>query len=130
MNCNELGKNEIANQIIKIYENNQDIVNNSKTRREYAGKMMGLSAYGKVDRQSKLDVDIAATSQKNFANKLLSNLERHITDIPIILTGGCALNVLVNEKIKMFLNTSEISSRLISDLRLGLPIILNAAESL
>ena len=84
----------------------KDIVNNSKTRREYAGKMMGLSAYGKVDKQSKLDIDIAATAQKNFANKLLSNLERHITDIPIILTGGCALNVLVNEKIKQKYNNS------------------------
>ena len=84
----------------------KDIVDNSKTRREYAGKMMGLSAYGKVDKQSKLDIDIAATAQKNFANKLLSNLERHITDIPIILTGGCALNVLVNEKIKQKYNNS------------------------
>ena len=82
----------------------KDIVDNSKTRREYAGKMMGLSAYGKVDEQSKLDVDIAATAQKKFANKLLSNLGRHITDIPIILTGGCALNVLVNEKIKQKYN--------------------------
>ena len=82
----------------------KDIVNNSKTRREYAGKMMGLSAYGKVDEQSKFDVDIAATAQKKFTNILLSNLDRHISNIPIILTGGCALNVLVNEKIKQKYN--------------------------
>jgi len=78
----------------------KEIVDNSKTRREYAGKLMGLSAYGVVNKESKLDIDKAATAQKDFTNKLISNLDRHITDIPIILTGGCSLNVLVNEKIK------------------------------
>ena len=78
----------------------KDIVDNSKTRREYPGKMMGLSAYGKVNEHSNVGVDIAATVQKNFTNILLKNLDRHISNIPIILTGGCALNVLVNEKIK------------------------------
>ena len=82
----------------------KDIVDNSKTRREYPGKMMGLSAYGKVDEQSKLDVDIAATAQQNLTSVLMRNLKRHISHIPVILTGGCALNVLVNEKIKQKYN--------------------------
>ena len=78
----------------------KDIVKKSNTRREYPGKMMGLSAYGKVSQHSKIGADIAATAQKYFESIFFSNLKKYITDIPIILTGGCALNVLVNEKIK------------------------------
>ena len=44
--------------------------------------------------------DIAATAQAGFENAFFNVLDKYDTDIPLIVTGGCALNVLVNEKIK------------------------------
>lgn len=44
--------------------------------------------------------DIAATAQHAFEDAFFSVLERYDSELPLVLTGGCALNVLVNEKIK------------------------------
>ena len=44
--------------------------------------------------------DIAATAQAGFEDAFFSVLERYDSKLPLVLTGGCALNVLVNEKIK------------------------------
>ena len=44
--------------------------------------------------------DIAATAQEGFERAIFSVLDKYDPDIPLILTGGCALNVLVNEKVK------------------------------
>ena len=44
--------------------------------------------------------DIAATAQEGFENAFFSVLDKYDTNVPLVLTGGCALNVLVNEKIK------------------------------
>ena len=44
--------------------------------------------------------DIAATAQEGFEDAFFSVLSNYDPDVPLILTGGCALNVLVNEKVK------------------------------
>lgn len=44
--------------------------------------------------------DISATAQLAFEDAFFSVLDRYDPNIPLVLTGGCALNVLVNEKIK------------------------------
>ena len=44
--------------------------------------------------------DIAATAQEGFEDAFFSILSNYDPDVPLILTGGCALNVLVNEKVK------------------------------
>ena len=44
--------------------------------------------------------DIAASAQEAFENAVFSVLDKYDPNIPLVLTGGCALNVLVNEKIK------------------------------
>lgn len=47
--------------------------------------------------------DIAATAQKGFEEAFFSVLKRIVKthpDVPICITGGCALNVLVNERVK------------------------------
>ena len=44
--------------------------------------------------------DIAATAQEAFEKAFFSVLDKYDADVPLILTGGCALNVLVNEKVK------------------------------
>ncbi len=44
--------------------------------------------------------DIAATAQEGFEDAFFSVLSKYDPDVPLILTGGCALNVLVNEKVK------------------------------
>ena len=46
--------------------------------------------------------DIAATAQAGFEDAFFSVLDKYDTDIPLIITGGCALNVLVNEKVKQY----------------------------
>ena len=48
--------------------------------------------------------DIAATAQEAFEKAFFSVLDRYDADVPLILTGGCALNVLVNEKVKCLYN--------------------------
>lgn len=99
----------------------------------YAGKIMGLVAYGtvrnewidKIENYYKTSIgdgflgdklgfeydsmenqeafDLAATSQYVFEKlaleKFLPYIEKY-PDLPIILTGGCALNVLFNQKLK------------------------------
>ena len=44
--------------------------------------------------------DIAATAQEAFERAFLNVLDVYDHNVPLILTGGCALNVLVNERIK------------------------------
>ena len=44
--------------------------------------------------------DIAATAQEAFERAFFSVLDRYDKSIPLCLTGGAALNVLLNEKIK------------------------------
>ena len=44
--------------------------------------------------------DIAATAQEGFERAFFSVLDEYDPHVPLILTGGCALNVLVNEKVK------------------------------
>ena len=52
--------------------------------------------------------DIAATAQEAFENAFFSVLDKYDHDSPLIMTGGCALNVLVNEKVKSLYNLSLI----------------------
>ena len=44
--------------------------------------------------------DIAATAQEAFEQAFFGVLDTYDQDAPLIMTGGCALNVLVNEKVK------------------------------
>ena len=48
--------------------------------------------------------DIAATAQEAFEYAFFSVLDKYDQDAPLIMTGGCALNVLVNEKVKCLYN--------------------------
>ena len=48
--------------------------------------------------------DIAATAQEAFERAFFSVLDRYDPNVPLVLTGGCALNVLVNEKVKCLYN--------------------------
>ena len=48
--------------------------------------------------------DIAATAQEAFEKAFFSVLDQYDQDAPLIMTGGCALNVLVNEKVKCLYN--------------------------
>jgi carbamoyltransferase len=107
----------------------------------YAGKLMGLVAYGKVRdewiegftefyKTGKLDFlkestklnhltenefkqnllreeysdqlayDLAATNQFVFEKEFFRLVESYIEDDPIVISGGCGLNVLLNEEIR------------------------------
>ncbi len=48
--------------------------------------------------------DVAATAQAAFEYAVFGILDQYDPDIPLIVTGGCGLNVLVNEKIKCLYN--------------------------
>jgi len=103
----------------------------------YAGKVMGLCAYGKVinewvrpienfyfhkdlnklSRDLNLDLtfnflkgqqsyDLAATSQYVFEKIFFNTFWEEIfsSNLNVVLVGGCALNVLLNQKLKQRLN--------------------------
>ena len=105
----------------------KQITEKSRTRRSYPGKLMGLAGYGTVKekmlphlhqffitRDGKISdmieggnyyqgtggENFAATIQKTLENILFKELDKHNTKIPLVVTGGCALNVIINEKIK------------------------------
>ena len=105
----------------------KQITERSRTRRSYPGKLMGLAGYGNVKeemlshlRQFFITGDgkisemiegdnyyqetggenFAATIQKTFENILFKELDNYDTQVPLVVTGGCALNVIINEKIK------------------------------
>ena len=105
----------------------KQITEKSRTRRSYPGKLMGLAGYGNVKeemlshlRQFFITGDgkisemieggnyyqetggenFAATIQKTFENILFKELDNYDTQVPLVVTGGCALNVIINEKIK------------------------------
>ena len=44
--------------------------------------------------------NLAATIQKTLEDILFEELDKYDTQIPLVITGGCALNVIINEKIK------------------------------
>ena len=54
--------------------------------------------------ESKGGYDVAATAQAAFEHAFFSVLDTYDPYVPLILTGGCALNVLVNEKVKCLYN--------------------------
>ena len=54
--------------------------------------------------EDKKGYDIAASAQAGFEYAIFSVLNKYDPDIPLIMTGGCALNVLVNEKVKCLYN--------------------------
>lgn len=105
----------------------KQITERSKTRRSYPGKLMGLAGYGSVKEGLLPDLyrffiekdgkiadmvynkffyrgnggeNFAATIQKTLEDLLFKELDKYDTQIPLVVTGGCALNVIINEKIK------------------------------
>ena len=105
----------------------KQITERSKTRRSYPGKLMGLAGYGSVKEGLLPDLyrffiekdgkiadmihnkffyhgnggeNFAATIQKTLEDILFEELDKYDTQIPLVVTGGCALNVIINEKIK------------------------------
>jgi carbamoyltransferase len=115
--------------------------NSTENSLVYAGKIMGLCAYGNVREEWKnafyryysggnlrqlcsdigisygfdstsgqVSYDLAATSQYTFESKmnelLLPLIDLHNTDV--VLVGGCALNVLYNQKLQEYLSTKGL----------------------
>ena len=105
----------------------KQITERSKDRRSYPGKLMGLSGYGNVKKkmlphlrqffatrdgkilgmiegcnyyQGTGGENFAATIQKTLEDILFEELDKYYSNIPLVVTGGCALNVIINEKIK------------------------------
>lgn len=88
---------------------------------DYAGKIMGLAAYGtpSYSLMTEIDLkfytegmlgygitsditgpDVAATTQQLVEDNIIDFIEEWGISGNLIMTGGCALNVLVNEKIR------------------------------
>ena len=116
----------------------KEIVQRSRNRRTYSGKLMGLAGYGEVREkmlinlykffrekegvyadnigelginnqdhgsghyvyEGKIGQNLAASIQRTMENILFEELDKYDTQIPLVVTGGCALNVIINEKIK------------------------------
>lgn len=135
--------------ISEISKNNNDVVSNSdKFALSFAGKLMGLCAYGEVrdewvlpletfyrhtfsqhydgfpftqlelclniDSNNKKDIfsgkdsyDLAATNQYVFEKLSFEYIKPYIDsyDMDVIFSGGCALNVLFNQKMHEYLSS-------------------------
>ena len=105
----------------------KQITERSKDRRSYPGKLMGLAGYGTIKKkmlphlrqffetrdgkilsmiegcnyyQGTGGENFAATIQKTLEDILFEELDKYYSNIPLVVTGGCALNVIINEKIK------------------------------
>lgn len=131
--------------ISEIKKGIDDVSNSDKFSLSYAGKVMGLSAYGKVrdewigpirnfysstalshygnDKLSQLEseigikleencfsgqdsYDLAATSQHVFEELSFDYIKPFIEkyNMNVVFSGGCALNVLFNQRLKKYLN--------------------------
>lgn len=78
---------------------------------EEINKIIGEKIGVKFDRNNRLKgqiaYDIAATSQKAFEECFLEQITPFLSkypDLPIVLTGGCALNIILNTRLKVELN--------------------------
>lgn len=78
---------------------------------EEINKIIGKKIGVNFDRDNRLKgqiaYDIAATSQKAFEECFLEQITpflKEYPDLPVILTGGCALNIILNTRLKAELN--------------------------
>jgi carbamoyltransferase len=89
---------------IQFYGNNPDGSENLSQLSEF-GKSVGLDLSKPNCVSGQTSYDLAATSQFVFEEILLEKLMPLIEhyDLPVCLTGGCALNVLFNDRLKKML---------------------------
>lgn len=69
--------------------------------------------------------DIAATSQKTFEDKILQIFKKYYKDGPICFTGGCALNIILNKRIKDEISNDFFVAPNTNDCGLSLGALLN-----
>ena len=130
----------------------------------FAGKLMGLSAYGKANYynafydfynkykksstpflwnkikelnightidinslEGKVSWDFAASSQKAFEDTSINLTENSIKqyNLPICLTGGCALNVLLNERLRQLYHLPIFVSPFPNDCGIAIGMIMD-----
>ena len=135
----------------EISKNNNDVDNSDKFSLSYAGKIMGLSAYGKIREEwiepiknfyhhtttehwnyadaylKELSVqmgvelykdcfsgqesyDLAATNQYVFEDISFNLVKPYIDkyNLDVVFSGGCALNVLFNQKLAKYLEEKNL----------------------
>lgn len=138
--------------ISEINKEINEVGKSDKNALTYAGKIMGLSAYGKVrmewvdaieefyknhpldhgnyyevkqsDMSKKMGIilsencfsgqnsyDLAATNQYVFEKLCFSFIKPHIEkyNLDVVFSGGCALNVLFNQKLKEYLDNRNLN---------------------
>ena len=99
---------------------------------EEINKIIGDKIGVKFDRINRLSgqiaYDIAATAQKAFEECFLEQtipyMEKY-PDLPIILTGGCALNIILNTRIKKEFNKEVFVGPNPNDCGLGVGLLLH-----
>lgn len=92
---------------MRTYYHSYPTVNDYRDKFAWLGKQIGVDF---VERKTsadglrgKLAYDLAATSQRAFEDLVLEMLAPYLAqypDAPLCLTGGCALNVLLNERMR------------------------------
>jgi len=138
--------------VSEINKEVNEVGKSDKNALTYAGKIMGLSAYGKVrdewidpildfykwhpldhanyyqDKENELSqkmgvhlkencfsgqdsYDLAATNQYVFEELCFSFIKSFIDEynLDVVFSGGCALNVLFNQKLKEYLNGKNLN---------------------
>ena len=67
--------------------------------------------------------NFAATIQKTLEDLLFEELDKYDTQIPLVITGGCALNVLFNQKLAEYLHLDPSMVRTMLEPLLAIDLI-------
>jgi carbamoyltransferase len=109
--------------IKKYYKTKSNINTLEKT-----GKLLGLDL-SNDSLSGQLSYDLSATSQKVFEELFIEQIQKYINkDLPLCLTGGCALNVVLNEYIRKDLGKEIFVPPNPNDCGLGLGMILGKVK--
>lgn len=92
---------------------------------EALGLKLGLEFDTENRLSGQLAYDIAATSQRAFEDKLLGLFRKYYKGGPICFTGGCSLNIILNQRIRTELTNELFVAPNGSDCGLSLGALLN-----
>ena len=102
---------EWVEAIEEFYKNHPlDHANNYKSKEEIMCKKMGISLFENCF-SGQDSYDLAATNQYVFEKLCFSFIKPYIEkyNLDVVFSGGCALNVLFNQKLKEYLNGKNLN---------------------
>jgi carbamoyltransferase len=121
-------QNEWLEHFIEFYKSNPDGGNDDfQTKLNILGDKIGITFDRNNRLKGQISYDVAATSQKAFEECFLEKVKPYFDKfptLPICLTGGCALNIILNTRIVEEFNKKVFVGPNPSDCGLALGMML------